>query len=75
MTMTDFKRSPGFDLSASDLIAMHRLMVLTREFEMRVCDIYYRSGTVELPHLCVGEEAVGVGSCYGLRRDDYVFHL
>ena len=72
MTKRDFKKIPGFDLKDSDLIAIHRLMVLTREFEMRVCDIYYRSGTVELPHLCIGEEAVGVGSCYGLKRNDYV---
>jgi TPP-dependent pyruvate/acetoin dehydrogenase alpha subunit len=51
---------------------MYRLMVLIREFEMRVCQIYSQKGLPELPHSCIGEEAVGVGSCYGLKRDDYV---
>ena len=60
-------------LKDSDLIAMYRLMVLTREFEMRMVKIHSEKGLLENPHLCVGEEAIGVGSCYGLREDDYVF--
>ncbi len=59
-------------LKKSDLIAIYRLMVLTREFEMKVARIYSQKGLCELPHLCVGEEAIGVGSCYALRRDDFV---
>jgi TPP-dependent pyruvate/acetoin dehydrogenase alpha subunit len=60
------------DLKSADLIAMYRLMVLIREFEVRVARIYSQKGLPELPHSCVGEEAIGVGSCYGLRKDDYV---
>ena len=63
----------GGDLKKSDLIAMYRLLVLTREFEMRVANIYSQTGlSGELPHLCVGEEAIGVGSVYALRKDDFV---
>jgi TPP-dependent pyruvate/acetoin dehydrogenase alpha subunit len=72
MPKTDFKRKSKRDLGGSDLISMYRLMVLIREFEMRVCQIYSQKGLPELPHSCIGEEAVGVGSCYGLKRDDYV---
>ncbi len=61
------------DLKNADLIAMYRLLVLTREFEMRVAKIYTQTGlSGELPHLCVGEEAIGVGSVYALRKDDFV---
>lgn len=60
------------DLQGPDLLKLYRLMVLTREFEMRVAKIAMQQSIVETPHLCVGEEAIGVGSCYGLRRDDFV---
>jgi TPP-dependent pyruvate/acetoin dehydrogenase alpha subunit len=68
----DTKSQSKDGLKDSDLISMYRLMVLVREFEMKVCQIYSQKGLPELPHLCVGQEAVGVGSCYGLRKDDYV---
>jgi len=61
-----------FDLKYSDLIAIYRLMVLTREFEIRVAQLYSQKGLPENIHSCVGQEAIGVGSCYGLRKDDYV---
>jgi TPP-dependent pyruvate/acetoin dehydrogenase alpha subunit len=62
----------GSGLSHGDLISMYRLMVLTRGFEMRLAKLHLQTGLPENPHLCVGEEAVGVGSCYGLREDDFV---
>ncbi len=64
------KRKSG--LTNGDLISMYRLMLLTREFEMRLAKLNLQKGLPENPHLCVGEEAVGVGSCYGLRKDDFV---
>ncbi len=73
MEEPDLKKKQGDDFKNSDLIAMYRLLVLTREFEMRVAKIYTQTGlSGELPHLCVGEEAVGVGSVYALRKDDFV---
>ena len=64
------KRKSG--LTDGDLTSMYRLMLLTREFEMRLAKLNLQKGLPENPHLCVGEEAVGVGSCYGLRKDDFV---
>jgi pyruvate dehydrogenase E1 component alpha subunit len=47
-------------------------MVLTRRFEEKAIE-WYVSGTVpECPHSSIGQEAVGVGACYGLRADDQV---
>jgi TPP-dependent pyruvate/acetoin dehydrogenase alpha subunit len=68
----NFKNTSKGDLKDSDLISMYRLMVLTREFEMRVAKICSQKSLPENPHLCVGQEAIGVGSCYGLRGNDYV---
>jgi TPP-dependent pyruvate/acetoin dehydrogenase alpha subunit len=72
MEKKEFGKTSKNDLKDSDLISIYRLMVLTREFETKVMQIYSQQGIPELPHLCIGEEAVGVGSCYGLRKDDYV---
>lgn len=72
MGKKDSRKKNKGDLTDADLISMYRLMVLTREFEMRVAQIYSQKGLSELPHSCVGEEAIGVGSCYGLRKGDYV---
>ena len=60
------------ELRQSDLLALYRFMVLTREFEMRVAKIALQQSIVETPHLCVGQEAVGVGATYGLRPNDFV---
>ena len=68
----DTKEKSKSILRDSDLIEMYRLMVLTREFEMRLARIHSQKGLVENPHLCVGEEAIGVGSCFAVRMDDCV---
>jgi TPP-dependent pyruvate/acetoin dehydrogenase alpha subunit len=47
-------------------------MARTRAFEMRIIKISTQKSIVETPHLCIGEEAIGVGACYGLRKDDFV---
>ncbi len=68
-------RLPGksqIDLPKSDLLNLYRLMALTRAFEMRIIKISTQKSIVETPHLCIGEEAIGVGACYGLRNDDFV---
>lgn len=55
-----------------DMIKMYRWMVLTRRFDERVCDLQSQRGIPELQHASIGQEAVGVGACYGLRQDDQV---
>ena len=60
------------DLIASDLVAMYRLLLLTRRFEDRAC-LWNRRGEVfETPHSSIGQEAIAVGACFGLRDDDWV---
>ena len=59
-------------VSDDDLIKMYRWMVLTRVFDQRVCDLQSQRGIPELQHASIGQEAVGVGTCYGLRPDDLI---
>src|SRR6201996_9262225 len=51
---------------------MYRRMLMIRLFEERVNDLYTRALMPGLTHLYQGEEAVAVGICGALRRDDYV---
>lgn len=59
-------------LEPRDLLEMYRLLVLTREFEDRLCGLWGRGGVVELPHGSQGQEAIAIGACYGLRPQDQV---
>ncbi len=59
-------------LAEKDLIQMYRWMVLTRAFEERICELWGRGAVSELPHGCQGQEAIAVGACYRLRREDQV---
>jgi TPP-dependent pyruvate/acetoin dehydrogenase alpha subunit len=59
-------------LKDDDLIQMYRWMVLTRVFEQRACDLQYQRNLPELEHASIGQEAIGVGACYGLRPDDLI---
>jgi 2-oxoisovalerate dehydrogenase E1 component len=59
-------------LSPHLLLDLYERMLLIREFETRA-GRHYRAG--EMPgfiHLYVGEEAVAVGVCAHLRRDDWI---
>ena len=53
-------------------LRMYRQMVAIRLFEERVNDLYTRALMPGLAHLYIGEEAVAVGVCEALRRDDYI---
>jgi pyruvate dehydrogenase E1 component alpha subunit len=59
-------------LTEKDLTQMYRWMVLTRAFEDRICGLWGKGGVVELPHGSQGQEAIAVGACYGLRKQDQV---
>jgi acetoin:2,6-dichlorophenolindophenol oxidoreductase subunit alpha len=54
------------------LVQMYRQMVAIRLFEERVNDLYTRALMPGLAHLYIGEEAVAVGVCGALRKDDYI---
>jgi len=56
----------------SDLRWMYQRMVLIRRFEERI-DALRQSGTLQgSAHLSIGQEAVAVGVCVRLGRNDYV---
>ena len=54
------------------LVQMYRQMVAIRFFEEHVNDLYTRALMPGLAHLYTGEEAVAVGVCQALARDDYI---
>lgn len=61
----------GSAIPQTTMVAMYRRMLLSRLVEERVGEMY-RAGTRGLYHLSIGQEAVAVGVCFSLRKDDYV---
>src|ERR671918_1956757 len=59
--------------SQKELVALLRMMWLIRAFEEKVSALYAAREIVGLLHLGIGQEAVAVGSCCQLTREDYVF--
>ncbi|HSR13439.1 MAG TPA: thiamine pyrophosphate-dependent dehydrogenase E1 component subunit alpha [Thermodesulfobacteriota bacterium] len=60
------------EISDKDLLAMYRWMVLDRIFEEKTFDLLKMGKLVGFHHPNVGQEAVDVGTCYGLRKDDTI---
>ena len=60
------------ELKPNDLIEMYRLMLLDRRFSEHVLRWYKEGRSPTGLHPNVGQEAVGVGAGYGLRKDDWV---
>jgi len=55
------------------LLDMFRKMLLSRRFEERLIKEKKIPGRVQSwPHMAIGQEAVGVGTCAQLRLDDYI---
>jgi pyruvate dehydrogenase E1 component alpha subunit len=59
-------------LSAAELTAMYTDMLKIRLWETKVKDLILKGGFRGVAHLYVGEEAVAVGVCHALRKDDYI---
>ncbi len=53
-------------------LEMYRKMLTIRLFEEAVNELYTSAKMPGLAHLYIGEEAVAVGVCGALRRDDYI---
>jgi acetoin:2,6-dichlorophenolindophenol oxidoreductase subunit alpha len=53
-------------------LRMYAQMVRIRAFEEAVNDLYRGAKMPGLAHLYIGEEAVAVGVCEALRKDDYI---
>jgi TPP-dependent pyruvate/acetoin dehydrogenase alpha subunit len=58
--------------AAQKWLHAYRQMIAIRLFEEQVNDLYTRAIMPGLAHLYIGEEAVAVGICEALRRDDYI---
>jgi TPP-dependent pyruvate/acetoin dehydrogenase alpha subunit len=54
------------------LLRMYRQMLAIRLFETQVNELYTRALMPGLAHLYIGEEAVAVGICETLNRNDYI---
>jgi len=59
-------------LSAEKLIAMYTDMLKIRLWETKIKDLALKGGFRGVAHLYVGEEAIAVGVCSALRKDDYI---
>ena len=60
------------DITKDTLVYMFRTMVEIRLFEEKVFDLYAQNLVPGTIHLYAGEEAVAVGVCSNLRKDDYI---
>jgi TPP-dependent pyruvate/acetoin dehydrogenase alpha subunit len=64
------KRTAG--IGVDKLLHAYRRMQMIRLFEEQVNELYTRALMPGLAHLYVGEEAVAVGVCEALRKDDFI---
>ena len=62
----------GSKIQVERWLHAYRQMVSIRAFEERVNDLYTRALMPGLAHLYIGEEAVAVGVCEALNREDYI---
>jgi len=60
------------DLTRDQLADMYYLMWLIRFFDQSAMEQYRRGRMRGTTHAYIGEEAVAVGACAALRRDDYI---
>jgi len=60
------------NLAKEKLVEMYRKMLEIRFFEEKVFELYAQNLVPGTVHLYAGEEAVAVGVCSSLRKDDYV---
>jgi pyruvate dehydrogenase E1 component alpha subunit len=72
MTMATEQSKTKPAANTEHLLRMYRRMVMIREFEEQVNELYTRALMPGLAHLYIGEEAVAVGICEALRGDDYI---
>ncbi len=60
------------EISAEKWLRFYRQMTKIRLFEEQVNQLYLSAKMPGLAHLYIGQEAVAVGVCEALRRDDYI---
>jgi pyruvate dehydrogenase E1 component alpha subunit len=72
MTIATDRSKSAAEISVEKHLRMYRRMVMIRLFEEQVNELYTRALMPGLAHLYVGQEAVAVGICEALRKDDYI---
>src|SRR5258707_10374475 len=72
MTTATNQSKADAGIGSERLLHMYKQMVSIRLFEEQVNDLYTRALMPGLAHLYIGEEAVAVGICEALNRDDYI---
>src|SRR6266852_7534143 len=72
MTIATDQSKTKAEAKTEHWMRMYRRMVMIREFEEQVNELYTRALMPGLAHLYIGEEAVAVGICEALRPDDYI---
>lgn len=66
------KRAGDKAPDVEDWLQAYEQMVKIREFEEKVNELYMKALMPGLAHLYSGQEAVAVGVCEALRREDYI---
>jgi pyruvate dehydrogenase E1 component alpha subunit len=66
------KTKLALTLNRDQALHLYRQMLKIRLFEEQVNQLYLGAKMPGLAHLYIGEEAVAVGVCEALRRDDYI---
>jgi len=59
-------------LTTEELLDMYRKLIMVRTFEEKCAEEFAKGVMPGFVHLSVGQEAIAVGTVYGLRRDDYI---
>lgn len=61
------------DIPKNKLIELYETMLKIRLVELKIEELYPQDEMKTPVHLCIGQEAIPVGVCINLNRDDYVF--
>lgn len=72
MVQTKTRSNPLIQPDVEHYLLMYQQMVKIRAFEDKVNELYQGAKMPGLAHLYSGEEAVAVGVCEALKREDYV---
>ena len=70
--MGQTRSSTPTDLSKAELLDLHEQMLLIRHFELTVRKMYRQGQIPGFLHLYLGEEAVAVGVCHNIAKEDYI---
>lgn len=60
------------DLSHDELLELYRQMVLIRRLEEKSAELYAQGKIGGFLHLYIGEEAIAVGACKALQKNDHL---